>query len=399
MTLLDPDALLRLLPTLLPRASHDGDGPSSASPSSSSSPTSLRHASDALALLLHTVMVRLSFRLVGLSDADRLPSPPSTPEPLPSSTSTSTITPLPDSWNSHAPDSYGFRYRHDQSSLDYLVKLTRMGDRIIVNGLALQGTHTSTLTVPLSDYFSPSFFPATLAAAHDEAARQIRGAFTSIHRCNDLVTAFKNSIVVPLVPNLQKEGFQPSSTTDTLTSSSQPRSGAGPGTGGASVPPPRSPYSSEPPDTSSYPGVVPFRNPLVIGDRDLDPLGGASPSLPSPFGGRHGIFGGGEIGAPPPFPGGPGGMGIPDAGGGMYVGPNHPMFRDRFQNPQGLGGPGGLGGGMVPPGARFDPIGPGGFPGAGGGQRGPDVGGARPQPRGGSGEPDWDELRPPGNVS
>lgn len=52
--------------------------------------------------------------------------------------------------------------------------------------------------------------------------------------------------------------------------------------------------------------------------------------------------------------------GPPRRGGGMHVGPGHPMF-----------GPGRLGGGVgappgrgsLPPGARYDPIGPPGLPG------------------------------------
>lgn len=60
--------------------------------------------------------------------------------------------------------------------------------------------------------------------------------------------------------------------------------------------------------------------------------------------------------------------------GGMMVGPNHPLFRERFGQggvgAEGIGGVGGGGGrglwggdgwlphGAVPPGARFDPIGP-----------------------------------------
>jgi proteasome inhibitor subunit 1 (PI31) len=55
----------------------------------------------------------------------------------------------------------------------------------------------------------------------------------------------------------------------------------------------------------------------------------------------------------------------------MFMGTDHPLFRERFGNDGGVGGNGGAGGGRlwggdgwlpqgaVPPGARFDPVGPG----------------------------------------
>lgn len=103
----------------------------------------------------------------------------------------------------------------------------------------------------------------------------------------------------------------------------------------------------------------------VIGDADLDPFT-ASPGLVRP----------------------PGGLG---AGGGMFVGPDHPMFGGAgrgggLEDPSRGGGwgggiPAGPGGerlppGAVPPGARFDPIMPPGIP----GPRGPAI-----SPRGGFG--------------
>lgn len=113
----------------------------------------------------------------------------------------------------------------------------------------------------------------------------------------------------------------------------------------------------------------------------------------------------GGLRMPPRMPGNPYGVGrqdldpnfggLPDPGGGMIVGPGHPIFGARV----GLGGrvgdddddnwvlgPGGRPPG-VPPGARFDPFGPvgPGFPGRGGGGRGGRV----------FGEPNPDHFRPP----
>ncbi|SJX63599.1 uncharacterized protein SRS1_14350 [Sporisorium reilianum f. sp. reilianum] len=354
--LLDPSALLHVLQQqLLP------------STSSSSSEPLLRNPADALAAMIHTIMTRLDFRLTGLSEDDRLPSSQDD-----SSSSASTSNKLPANWNAKGPDHYCFRYKHYQSSLDYLIKIVKLGNKAVIHGVALQGTKTSTMEVVLSDYLSSAFWPYPHAKEGD--TEPLVNGYIGSSRLKDLVSAFKAQILQQLVPGLRKDGYieeESSSTSSNSGSSNQPnRPNPSPG------PQPRRPFAGDP-DASTYPQQPPFRNPLIIGDRDLDPLGGSPLALPPRFGGG----GGGGFAPPPLFPGG-------DTGGGMFVGPNHPMFRNRFPPNTGLPP------GAVPPGARFDPIYPEGtgpfHP------ENPDVGGARPQgSRFGSGEPDWDELAPP----
>ena len=92
----------------------------------------------------------------------------------------------------------------------------------------------------------------------------------------------------------------------------------------------------------------------------------------------------------------------------MFVGPDHPIFSDRFTPGRG-GGIGGQGrhegpwGGDgflppmgAPPGARFDPVGP--F-GQGPGRGGPFGGSGGPNGPPRSSDPDNDEFMPPGVVS
>lgn len=125
----------------------------------------------------------------------------------------------------------------------------------------------------------------------------------------------------------------------------------------------------------------PPRNPLEVGGSDLDPFGGMRGR--NPF-------------APPPL--------FPSAGGdGMFVGPEHPIFGGAF-GPRGgpppgrgpWGGDGYLPPMGAPPGARFDPVGPGNPLGGRGGLG--SLGGRGPAARR-SGEPDNDEFMPPGAVS
>ncbi|KAJ1928078.1 hypothetical protein IWQ60_002390 [Tieghemiomyces parasiticus] len=86
---------------------------------------------------------------------------------------------------------------------------------------------------------------------------------------------------------------------------------------------------------------------------------------------------------------------IPSSAGGMHIGPDHPVFQigpHGQRPPDVFGGPQPLPRNAVPPGARFDPIGPfGGDPSRLPG-RGPHRGGPAPW----SGDPDNDELQPPG---
>lgn len=118
-------------------------------------------------------------------------------------------------------------------------------------------------------------------------------------------------------------------------------------------------------ESTHGPGSTRFGNPLAYGADDLNPGGLAPGGLMLPGGGGVPLHGG---------------------AGGMMLGPGHPLFDMRFGGPR--GGPGGLhdirG---VPPGARFDPIGPlGARPGHG----------RQPGRLGFDGEPDPDHLPPPG---
>lgn len=104
---LDPSAIVSLLPTLLPSTSK-----------------TLTSSHDGLAALLHTAMSAVAFRLVGVHETVVI--------------SPSAGNALPVEWNSHGPESYSFKYRHDQSSLEFVMKISKLGGRTLVNAIAVE---------------------------------------------------------------------------------------------------------------------------------------------------------------------------------------------------------------------------------------------------------------------
>jgi len=333
--ILDPSALISALPTSL-------------SPN-----TTLRSPQDALAVLVHTIMLSLSFRLIGIDDSS-----------LPKEFSDGKLS---EGWSTQGPGHYAFRYRHEQSSLEFLVKLTKLADRTLINAIALGSDRTATLDIKTSDYTSESFFPVV-----PNSGSPLVHGFISSARVSDFVSIFKLKILSNIMPGLHKPGYQESTESGVESTPSQ-------GSRASNRPqqqPRNDPYPRRPdidPDPLRVPrpeSHIPPDNPLSIGRRDLDPV----PMGSNPF-------------APPPlFP--------PNAGDGMFVGPDHPIFGGRIPSRgsgDGLRGPWGGDGFLppmgAPPGARFDPIFPegGGLP--GGGRRG----GLR------QGDPDNDEFMPPGS--
>ena len=351
---LDASALLHSVPNLL-------------------SPTKkkLESQQDALAVLVHTALTTLAFRLTSVDESG------------PSRTFENNV--LPEEWNQHGPGNYTFKYRHEQSSLEFLVKVVKLGSRTLINSIAIEVTpilvhcyrqilnsiflretnNAASLDISTDDFTSPSFFPHDLSSCSTPLVH----GFISSNRVDDFIGRFKLMIVQKLIPGLRKEGYI-ETVTETSAGPSQVQAPAPaplpaqPRPEGPLNPPPRAPFG--------YPSP---RNPLEIGRRDRDPF----PN--NPF-------------APPPI--------FPNNGGdGMFLGPNHPIFGPGMRGP----GPGGMGpwGGDgylppmgAPPGARFDPVGPGIGPGA------PFPGhmppGGRNGPFGGQ-EPDNDEFPPPGSVS
>ena len=105
--ILDPAALVAKLAHVLPP-----------------SKPSLQSPTEGLAALVHSIMSVLAFRLIAVDDH--------------SATRTFEDNVLPDEWSLHGPGSYTFRYKHEQSSLEFLLKVTKLGSRTVLNAIALE---------------------------------------------------------------------------------------------------------------------------------------------------------------------------------------------------------------------------------------------------------------------
>ncbi|KAJ5256839.1 hypothetical protein N7478_012943 [Penicillium angulare] len=301
---------------------------------------SLKTSFEAVALIGHACMTAVDFRLLGLGEDHNLES--STESPI-----------LPSQWNTNS--SFAFRYAHEQSSMEYLLKVSRLGNKAVVMALALGDDRTSSFDIPVKDYISESALPLSSTTNLTGALQDV---FISSARLNDLIGLFKINVIQKLAPGIYKEGYEGSTREfqEALRQQPEDRPRRDP-LRDDSMPQPARPY--------------PFDDPLAAAPRRPNPPGDfAPPGFEDEFeihrpprGGLPG-FGGGRspynIGDRDLYPAGMGpndplrgpmGPGFGSGGGGMHPSLDDPLF----------GGPGGSGGydPRAPPGARYDPPGPG----------------------------------------
>ncbi|CAN9197832.1 unnamed protein product [Alternaria sp. RS040] len=372
----------------------------------------LKNGTEAVALSVHAGMLAVGFRLIGLGEDERIGKHPSfllrsslviTRELIEAHADAENPAALPKEWN--ASSSYAFRYAHAQSAMEYLVKVNRLGGKAVVYALALGDDKTTHFEVTTKDYISESQLPFSVSedASTEDVSQKVQELFISPGRLNDLGSLLKISVIQKLAPGLNKPGYEEASEDRERTPTAdqqEPQRGqpanprqppnepeparpypfhdplaARPGSG-RHLPEPIPGFDDEL-EVNRQSGRMPGNNPINIGHDDLYPqgLGPNDPLRPHLAGGL-------------PRPGGFG-------GGGMHPTFDDPLFR-------GQGGQGGYDP-RAPPGARYDPMGPGDplredrgrgpmFPG-GGGFGGPGgfggAGGRPPNPFGGFGDGDF----------
>ncbi|XP_022101501.1 proteasome inhibitor PI31 subunit-like [Acanthaster planci] len=230
---------------------------------------------------------------------------------------------LPSAWNEGTCDVYTLRYQPIEGTDFYLLKVIRMDDTLLVHLLREKDERVSNLSLETSEYVEVDNL----------------GDFNRMFKNIDkLQQEFKSELMDKLKETNSTSRQSPRDTPSQQSTRSQEDD----------TDPLRIPRRQ--PNQDGRPDWGQPRNPFVVGEGDLDPFSRAPPGmLMDPT--RSGF----------PQPGYPGG----------YRG--------------GLGMPGRLPRGAVPPGARFDPVGP------------PNPDGGLPNPQGRyRGEPDPDHEPPPG---
>jgi hypothetical protein len=256
--------------------------------------------------------------------------------------------------------------------MEYLMKVSRLGGKALVFAVALPDDKTASFEVKVQDYVSDGSIKESASTSDINSA--IKNVFISPGRVVDLGSLFKVNIIQKLAPGISKEGYEETST----TTMEQPRRHD------ETRPPQRDPLRDDRPEPAR---PYPFDDPLAAPPRRPVPPGDFPPpdfedeyemnrpprGLPG-YGGRRPLNIGERDLYPPglgphdPLRMGPGGGGLGGGGGG---GGMHPTFDDPLFGGQGEGqtyDP------RAPPGARYDPVGPGDVP--------PNLGGGRRFPGG-----------------
>ncbi|KAK3352710.1 PI31 proteasome regulator N-terminal-domain-containing protein [Lasiosphaeria hispida] len=330
---------------------------------------------DAVALFTHACMASLDFKLLGFSEEQKIASECANIAPR-----------IPAQWNKSL-SSHSFVYSHPQSSMQFVIRVDRLGGKIEIRGLGVGDERIARFEITARDYISSAALPLRIPLTEDgtevrgeDLQQKLKNLFISPERITDLASLLKISIIQRLLPNLQKPGYQESENPDDRAARQDADSTARSGARPTVIPSPLPPLVPHP---TPYPLIDPLaeppRRPLPAGDfppPDFDDeyeVNRPPRGLPGGLGLGGGRFG---IGGSDLYPAGlgpddplrasfvPGRFGGQGGSGGM-----HPTFDDPlFQGPRGQGNP--QFDPQVPPGARWDPLGPGGAPRFGGGRPG-----------------------------
>ncbi|KAJ5690793.1 hypothetical protein N7462_005185 [Penicillium macrosclerotiorum] len=304
-------------------------------------PPSLKTPFEAVALICHARMAVAGFKLVGLGEDHKIESPTENPA-------------LPIEWNANT--TFAFRYTHTQTTSQYFLKVSRLGNKAVVFALAVDDDRTSSFELSVNDYISESALPL---ANTENLVGSLQDVYIDQEKLESLVGLFDTNILQNIAPRLSREDFEDPTQAPVSREplqESRPHDPLRDPLRDDSLPQPARPYPFDDPLAAAprqpnppgdfappgfedefeinrpprgqAPGFPGGRNPYTIGDRDLYPAG---------------------LGPNDPLRGSMGpGVG---SGGGM-----HPTFDDPL-----FGGSGSSGGydPRAPPGARYDPPGPG----------------------------------------
>lgn len=314
----------------------------------------------AIALLSHACMLAVGFRLIGLGEDHKIEA----------SSEPQAVQPLPNEWDNNS--TYAFRYAHAQSSMEYLVKTNRLGSKAVIFGVALGGDdQTAQFEIKVQDYTSENSVKEVKQDSTDQSStlQQLQNVFVSPARLTDLTSLFRINIIQRLAPGIAKEGYTETRTEDNASSSRSNNQDPRRDPAAQRPRPGYDPLRDDPQPPAAMPH--PFNDPLAAEARHPRPVPDFAPPgfedehelRRPPRGGIPGMGGApfGNIGERDLYPPG---LGPHDPlrmrpGGGLRGGGGmHPTFDDPLFGGQGGGGGGGYNP-AAPPGARYDPVGPG----------------------------------------
>src|SRR5256885_2314426 len=105
------------------------------------------------------------------------------------------VQPLPSEWD--ASSTYAFRYAHSQSSMEYLVKVNRLGSKALIFGVGLGDDKTASFEVKAQDYISEG---SLNGMSDSQSSSKIQDIFISPGRMTDLSSLFRIHIIQKLAP-------------------------------------------------------------------------------------------------------------------------------------------------------------------------------------------------------
>jgi proteasome inhibitor subunit 1 (PI31) len=194
---------------------HDALGPSKLNDIVQASAEVLSSPLEAVAAFSHACMIATGFRFLGFGEDHRAGSPPNKPL-APNKSLTKALVDLEFDesnaqklWTQDSPSHREFRYAHPQSSLQFVIKVSRLGTKTVIMGIAIGDDKTTSFDFRTDDFTSPSFFPWTVDKG------DVTGGFIGDNRMKDLAGLFKINVLQKLIPGLSKAGYIEEENTNT----------------------------------------------------------------------------------------------------------------------------------------------------------------------------------------
>lgn len=138
---------------------------------------------EAIALFSHACMAAVGFRLLGFGEGQKIEAELNKTSPR-----------LSSKWNSSF-GSHSFLYAHSQSSMEYVVKVDRLGGKAEIRGIGLGDERISRFEITAKDYISSAALPLRITLNGGEEDRsdlevKLKEVFISPSRIQGILPYF-----------------------------------------------------------------------------------------------------------------------------------------------------------------------------------------------------------------